>query len=132
VSIVEKIQKTDSPVVMVGDGINDAPALARADVGITLGGHGSTAASEAGDVTIMVDRVERIQEVYQLSQRVLHIAMQCVLIGIGLSIGLMLFAAAGFIKPVLGAILQEVIDIVVILNALRVYIKPLGNNHHSG
>lgn len=124
VQIVEKVQKTDQPVVMVGDGINDAPALARADVGITLGGHGSTAASEAGDVTIMVDNLERIQEVYQLSRRVLEIALQCVLIGMGLSIGLMFIAAAGFIKPVIGALLQEVIDVVVILNALRVYIKP--------
>lgn len=125
VLIVEKVQRTDRPVVMVGDGINDAPALARADVGITLGGHGSTAASEAGDITIMVDNIERIQEAYLLSQRVLQIALQCVMIGMGLSIGLMLLATAGYIQPVMGALLQEVIDVVVILNALRVIIKPV-------
>lgn len=125
VNIVEKIQRTDRPVVMVGDGINDAPALARADVGITLGGHGSTAASEAGDITIMVDNIERIQEVYLLSKRVLEIAVQCVMIGMGLSIVLMIVAAAGYIQPVMGALLQEVIDVIVILNALRVIIKPV-------
>jgi len=128
VEVVEKVQRTDRPVVMVGDGINDAPALARADVGITLGGHGSTAASEAGDITILVDRLERIQEVYLLSQRVLQIATQCVLIGMGLSIGLMVIAAAGFIQPVIGAMLQEVIDVVVIVNALRVIIQPVSSD----
>ena len=131
VEIVEKVAKTDSPVVMVGDGINDAPALARADVGITLGGHGSTAASEAGDITILVDKIERIQEVYFLSQRVLTIAQQCVLIGMGLSIGLMMIAAAGFIRPVVGALLQEVIDVIVILNALRVYIQPVQHSDEN-
>lgn len=127
VAIVGQMQKSHRPVVMVGDGVNDAPALARADVGITLGGHGSTAASEAGDITILVDQVERIQEVYVLAHRVLGIAVQCVMIGMGLSIGLMLLATAGLIRPVIGALLQEVIDVVVILNALRVYIKPIAS-----
>lgn len=120
VAEVERLKKTDGPVVMVGDGVNDAPAIAAADVGIALGAHGSSATSEAGDVVVMVDRIERVGEALMISHRVLTIAKQSIGIGIGLSLFLMVLAAFGFIRPVVGALLQEVIDVVVIVNALRV------------
>lgn len=117
---IHELQQNHGPVVMVGDGINDAPALAAADVGIVLGSTGSTAAHEAGDIVVTVDQFDRIPEIFQISRHVLNIAKQGIAIGIGLSIMLMVLAALGFIKPVLGALLQEIIDVLVILNALRV------------
>lgn len=125
VNEVVKLHASDGPVVMVGDGVNDAPALTAADVGIALGAHGSSASSEAGDVVIMVDKIERVGETLAIAQRVLRIAKESIGIGIGLSIVLMLFATFGFIKPVYGALLQEIIDVLVIFNALRVLlVKP--------
>ncbi len=121
VEYVRQERKIATPVVMVGDGVNDAPALAIADVGIALGAHGSSAASESGDIVVMVDNIERVGEVYELSRSVLRIATQSILVGIGLSVLLMLLAVLGFIRPVYGALMQEVIDVVVILNALRVH-----------
>jgi len=116
---VVRLETHRAPTMMVGDGINDAPALALADVGVALGARGATAASEAADVVLTVDRLDRLGEAAAIARRTRQIAIESMVAGMALSLAAMGVAAVGLLPAVWGAILQEVIDVAVILNALR-------------
>jgi len=123
--LVKTIQKKYGPMAMVGDGVNDAPAMAVSSVGIAIAEHGATATSEVSDVVIMVNNMHRVHDAIHIAQRTMKIAKQGIFVGIGVSIALMVLALFGFIAPVAGAVMQEVLDVVVIINALRLNFEKI-------
>lgn len=124
VETVRSLVDAGAKVLMVGDGTNDAPAMSAATVGVALAGHGGGITAEAADVVILTDDVTRVADAISVGQRALRIARESIWVGLGLSGVAMVVAAAGYIPPAVGAVLQEGIDVAVILNALRAGTDP--------
>jgi heavy metal translocating P-type ATPase len=119
VTVVREWQRDGYHVLMVGDGTNDAPALSVASVGVALAAHGDGLTSEAADVVLLADDIGRVPEAVRIGRRTMRIARQSIRVGLGLSAVAMIAAALGYIRPTIGALMQEAIDVAVIVNALR-------------
>jgi heavy metal translocating P-type ATPase len=119
VSTVRELKEEYQNVIMVGDGINDAPALASATVGVAMGARGAAISAEAADIVLLVDDVTRVSRAIKIGSRTIQVAKESIFVGLGASLALMIIASFGLIPPAAGALLQEALDVAVILNALR-------------